>query len=358
MRRFALYSDIHGNDDALEAVLADIAPHGLTERYCLGDLVGYGPDPSAVIARVQATGDPVIRGNYDDGVGGRKGQCGCYYGTPEARADGDASYAWTDAASTTRSTRTSPAFATRLRFESEGVRVLLAHGSPRRINEYLMLDRPDWHLAKLAEEAEADVICFGHVHIPYHRAVKLESGRIVHFVSDGSVGKPKDGDTRACWAEVVIGSAEEVERARDDAAAERAGGAWVGVTFHRVAYDVESVAEAILAAGLPVRAGPQPFATRDGRAQGPRPRCCGRGPDKPEATSLGSGLPELSRIRVSRSLLALCPRLPLQERPSSRRRCRRLAPPQFRSSRCRRSSVRWPPQVRIGNFPSGVVVRR
>ena len=60
MRRIALYSDIHGNVPALEAVLADIVCTGVTERYCLGDLVGYGPDPSGVIARVRATGDPVI----------------------------------------------------------------------------------------------------------------------------------------------------------------------------------------------------------------------------------------------------------------------------------------------------------
>ena len=76
-----------------------------------------------------------------------------------------------------------------------------------------MLDRPEAHLGKLAEQAEADLICFGHIHIPYHRAVTTESGRIAHFVSDGSVGKPKDGDPRACWAEIVIGSAEEVETA-------------------------------------------------------------------------------------------------------------------------------------------------
>ncbi|HSK48453.1 MAG TPA: metallophosphoesterase family protein, partial [Coriobacteriia bacterium] len=226
----------------------------MTEHYCLGDLVGYGPDPSAVIARVQATGDPVIRGNYDDGVGGRKGQCGCYYGTPEAREDGDASYAWTDAALDDEEHAYLAGLRDELRCETEGVRVLLSHGSPRRINEYLMLDRPDWHLARLAEEADADVICFGHVHIPYHRAVRLESGRTAHFVSDGSVGKPKDGDPRACWAEVVIGSAEEVERfAGNDAAAESAGGAWVGVAFHRVAYDVDAVADRVLAAGLPPR---------------------------------------------------------------------------------------------------------
>ncbi|NTU70781.1 MAG: metallophosphoesterase family protein [Coriobacteriia bacterium] len=254
MRRFALYSDIHGNSVALDAVLADIDQTGLTERYCLGDLVGYGPDSPGVIARVQATGDPVIRGNYDDGVGKRAGSCGCYYGTPEAKSDGEASYAFTDAALTDDEHAYIAGLRDEIRFEAEGVRVLLVHGSPRRINEYLLLDRPEAHLARLAEEADADLVCFGHIHIPYHRTVRGESGRIAHFISDGSVGKPKDGDPRACWAEIVIGTADEVDAAApNDTSAECAGGAWVAARFHRVEYDVAAVATAVRAAGLPDR---------------------------------------------------------------------------------------------------------
>lgn len=252
MRRFALYSDIHGNIEALDAVLADIAAAGITERYCLGDLVGYGPDSSAVIARVRETGDPVIQGNYDEGVGGRKGQCGCYYGTPQAKLDGEESYRFTDEALADDEHVYLAGLLDEVRFEVDGVRVLLCHGSPRRINEYLMPDRTDKHLVKLAEEAEADVICFGHIHIPYHRPVRLDSGRVAHFVSDGSVGKPKDGDPRACWAEIIIGTAEGVDAAApNDTAAECAGGSWVGVNFHRAEYDIDRVAAAVIAAGLP-----------------------------------------------------------------------------------------------------------
>lgn len=254
MRRFALYSDIHGNSAALDAVLSDIDAADVAERYCLGDLVGYGPDSPGVISHVRATGDPVIRGNYDDGIGRRKGGCGCYYGTPEAKSDGEASYAYTDAALSDDEHDYLAGLLDEIRFEAEGMRVLLVHGSPRRINEYLMLDRPEAHLGRLAEAADADVVCVGHIHIPYHRSVHTESGRVAHFVSDGSVGKPKDGDPRGCWAEIVIGSAEEVEPlAPLDAAAECAGGAYVGARFHRVEYDVEAVTAAVLAAGLPPR---------------------------------------------------------------------------------------------------------
>ena len=235
MTRFALYSDIHGNSAALDAVVADIEASGIESRYCLGDLVGYGPDPSGVISRVRATGDPVVRGNYDDGVGNRRGQCGCYYGTPEAKEDGAASYAFTDVALDDDEHAYLAGLLDEIRFDTGGLHVLLVHGSPRRINEYLLLDRPEAHLAKLAREADADVVCFGHIHIPYHRVVPLEDGGVAHFISDGSVGKPKDGDPRACWALVEVESGE------------------VAVEFRRVAYDVDAVVAATREAGLPDR---------------------------------------------------------------------------------------------------------
>lgn len=241
MRRIALYSDVHANLPALEAVLADIEASGITERYCLGDLVGYGPDPSGVIARVRATGDLVVRGNYDDGVGKRSGSCGCYYPTPDDKAIGDESYTRTDAALDGAEHEYLAALRDDIRLGAEGARLLLCHGSPRRISEYLMPDRPDDNLAKLADMGEADVVCVGHVHIPYHRVLTADDGRAVHYVSDGSVGKPRDGDPRPCWAELVLGTKAEVNSA---CGSDRAAGpvgmpgdrerVWLGAVFHRV----------------------------------------------------------------------------------------------------------------------------
>lgn len=96
MQRIALFSDIHGNSVALDAVLADIEASGITERYCLGDLIGYGPDPAGVIARLRDAGIPTIPGNYDEGVASRRGSCGCYYATSAAREFGERSYEFTD----------------------------------------------------------------------------------------------------------------------------------------------------------------------------------------------------------------------------------------------------------------------
>lgn len=272
MRRIALFSDVHGNLVALDAVLGDMAARGFTEaseRYCLGDLIGYGPDPGGVIERVRSLGIPTIIGNYDDGVAAHRGQCGCYYGTAHAKQDGEASYRITEGLLSADDAGWLLSLPHHLWIEHGGVSILLTHGSPRRLNEYLLPDRTDAQLARLAIEAGAHVVCHGHIHIPYHRALDAMSaadmrprgarelppteGRI-HYVSSGSVGKPKDGDARACWVELVVGGQHEVrEAAPDDHAAGPIGTTdiWLGLVVRRVPYDVGVVVRAMLDVGLP-----------------------------------------------------------------------------------------------------------
>ncbi len=234
VHRFAIFSDIHGNVVALDAVLADMDSAGVEERYCLGDLVGYGPEPAAVIDRIRSAGIPTIIGNYDEGVAQRRGDCGCYYATDQARVDGEASYAFTETAVGDEDANWLLGLPHEIRFEVEGCRVVLAHGSPRKINEYLLPDRSDVQLARLADAAGADLVCVGHVHIPYLRTLTAADGRAVTYVSSGSVGKPKDGDPRACWVELTVESADRIS-----------------AIVHRVEYDVEAVAAAVVAVGLP-----------------------------------------------------------------------------------------------------------
>jgi len=254
VERIALFSDVHGNVPALEAVLDDIAASGVNEVYCLGDLVGYGPDPGGVIDRIRARDIPTIRGNYDDGVGNRRGECGCYYATEEAKANGAASYAFTEAALPDSDLEWLAALPDVLWLERGGARIMLAHGSPRKINEYLLPDRSDEQLLRLAREVDADVVCVGHIHMTYHRTMSAPDGSVVHYVSTGSAGKPKDGDPRAAWVELVLGDEDEVAQiADDDLALAPIGDGWVtlGVCVHRVEYDVDAVTAAMAEAGLP-----------------------------------------------------------------------------------------------------------
>ena len=226
--RLAIFSDVHSNLPALEAVLADIAAAGVDDRYCLGDQVGYAPWPNETLELLQREDIPIVMGNYDDGTGYDRDECGCAYKDPTEEALGDESFAWTKAHTSEANKAYLRSLHPQIRFEQDGHRFLLVHGSPRRINEYLFEDKPDSTFARIAAGADADVIVCGHTHRPYTKRI----GETL-FINVGSAGKPKDGDPQACWA-LIDTSAEGVN-----------------VAFRRVEYDVERVAQAILASELP-----------------------------------------------------------------------------------------------------------
>lgn len=228
MEVLGFVSDIHGNALALQAVLADIEARGIERVYCLGDLVGYGPDPEGVIDRVRVAGLPCIMGNYDDGIGFERGGCGCFYPDDAARQIGAASYRFTVGAVSAEGKAWLRALPAELHIEAGGHRLHLVHGSPRRINEYLLTDRDPRTFERLAAAETDDVLVFGHTHAPWHR----EYGG-VHFVNVGSVGRPKDGDPRAAYTLL------------------RVGPGLVEAETVRVAYDAEETARGVLAAGLP-----------------------------------------------------------------------------------------------------------
>jgi putative phosphoesterase len=224
----AFISDVHGNSAALRAVLADLDTRGVERVYCLGDLVGYGPDPGGVIDLIRAAAIACVMGNYDDGVAFERGGCGCYYKDDAARAVGDASYRFTVGAVSPVDKKWLRSLPRELRIEAGGYRLHLVHGSPRRINEYLPADRDPRTFVRLAAAEDADVLVFGHTHAPWQR----EYGG-VHFVNVGSVGRPKDGDPRAAYSLLRL----------------RPG--LVEADTVRVAYDAEETARAAFAAGLP-----------------------------------------------------------------------------------------------------------
>jgi putative phosphoesterase len=225
--RVAIFSDIHGNLPALESVLVDIANQKPDARYCLGDLVGYAAFPNEVTERIQRENIPTVMGNYDDGVGYERDECGCAYREKRDRQLGDQSLAWTKVHTTADNNAFLRSLVPQIRFEDQGKRVLLVHGSPRKMNEYLFEDRPLSSFQRLAASSNADIIVFGHTHKPY---VKPVDG--VLFVNVGSVGKPKDGDWRACYALIDLNDKPAVE-------------------FRRLEYDLKKVADAIRASELP-----------------------------------------------------------------------------------------------------------
>lgn len=224
-----IFGDIHANLPALEAVLADMDARGLDNRCCLGDLVGYGTFPNEVTEIIRDLGIPTIMGNYDQGVGSSSDDCGCAYTNPAAEALGKRSIAWTNARATADSKAYLRQLPAHIPLQLGDLRVLLVHGSPRKINEYLFEDRPDSSFERLLDAAQVDVLVCGHTHIPYHKV--LPSGR--HVINAGSVGKPKDHDPRACYVTLSATNHD------------------LQVAFIRVAYDVERAARAIEASDMP-----------------------------------------------------------------------------------------------------------
>src|SRR5476649_2804373 len=201
--KIALFSDIHANLPALEAFFANAETKKPDAIYCLGDLVGYNIWPNEVIDEIRKRRIPTIAGNYDFGIGRNSDDCGCAYKTDEEKAMGKISIAYTNQVVKDKERaylRTLPAHI-RIEFQlnADRLNLLLVHGSPRKVNEYLFEDRDEKSLLRIMEQADADIMCFGHTHQPYHRilpALVTEDVHYRHAINIGSVGKPKDKDPR------------------------------------------------------------------------------------------------------------------------------------------------------------------
>lgn len=225
--RLAVFSDIHANKLALDAVLRHIESRNPDRIVCLGDLVGYGAFPNEVIETIRSTRIPTIAGNYDDGVANDRDDCGCAYIRHEDVARGQLSLRWTQRVVTPENKAWLRNLPREARFDAAGKHILCVHGSPRRINEYLYQDRLERSLLRILEPLHADVLICGHTHLHYHRSVGP-----FDIINSGSAGKPKDGDPRVMYALIQIGDE-------------------VTTTFPRVEYDVEAAARAIEASDLP-----------------------------------------------------------------------------------------------------------
>lgn len=222
--KIALISDIHANLQALEAVWDDVQKQTPDTVYCLGDLVGYGANPNEVIDFIRVEDVPTIMGNYDNGVGHDLDDCGCDYKDARLERLGELSIWWSRGHTTQENKEYLRSLPEEMRLSDGDKEMLLVHGSPRSLHEYLPEERPTVTFERIAKVAECDIMLFGHTHIPYE---KIVAG--THFVNTGSVGRPKDGDPRAGYVMLNDGEAE----------------------FRRLEYDVEAAAQAILDSDLP-----------------------------------------------------------------------------------------------------------
>ncbi|MEO7716976.1 MAG: metallophosphoesterase family protein [Capsulimonas sp.] len=231
-KRLAIFSDIHANLPAMEVVAEHIRNGDYDGVYCLGDIGGYAAQPNEVQDLIQSMGCPTIMGNYDEGVGFENETCGCNYVKPFDIKMSDVSFFWTREHTSNEHKTWLRELPRQIRLKVEDLDVLLCHGSPSSTTEYLFETRSDSYLSKFTvggrDDAQANVIVFGHTHVPFHREL---SG--VHFVNTGSVGRPKDGDPRAGYCVLTV------------------DGDQVSVEQIRLKYNVELACSHLIAAGLP-----------------------------------------------------------------------------------------------------------
>jgi len=230
MLRLAAFGGIYSNHLALSAVLADIGRRGADLAWCLGDLGGFGPHPDRAAEILRGAEIPMLRGNYDDSIGNDRADCACGYTDPRDNLFAQISYDYTAARTSSDHKAWMRGLPEQHRMEAEGRRLLLCHGSPRRVNEFLWESAcSDAFLEWLCDRYEADVILCTHTGIPWHRP--LPSGR--HVVNVGAIGRPaNDGRTEVAYALLELDGGLEVE-------------------FRPVAYDHEALAREMEAERLP-----------------------------------------------------------------------------------------------------------
>jgi putative phosphoesterase len=210
--RIAIFSDVHGNVRALEAVLADVRARGpFDEVINAGDLVFGGPRPREAMALLLAEGYPTVVGNTDEWIVGTAGGPGAVVEWTRRQLLPD-HLAFLHALP--RSYRVEP---------RGGPPLVVVHATPASTTESVMPDAPARVLTQALDLASARALVYGHIHRAYVREL---SGRLV--VNVGSVGFPFDGDPRPAWAIFTL---------RD--------GRW-GAEIVRVAYDREAVARDLL----------------------------------------------------------------------------------------------------------------
>jgi predicted phosphodiesterase len=194
--RIACLGGIYNNYLALESALNDIRRRGVDGVYCLGDLGAFGPHPDRVFPWIAEHGVQCVQGNYDDSIGNELDNCQCGYTDPQDNHFAQISYDYTLANTSEPNRRFLRQLPREIRLELGPLRVLLCHGSPRKMNEFLWESTTPTHfLSHLAEVHQADVVAATHTGIKWQR--ELAGGK--WFINVGVLGRPENDGTTHVW---------------------------------------------------------------------------------------------------------------------------------------------------------------
>jgi len=219
--KIAVISDIHSNLEALETVISNLPDYDLL--ICLGDIVGYGPQPNEVVERLrELTPTIVLLGNHDNAV--------VTGDTSDFSHHAAVAVEWTRACLDPKNLTYLSELQPSERVEIANTAVGCYHGSPNDpLSEYVYPGMPASSAKELIRKSGARLVLLGHTHVPM-----LYDLRGDMLGNPGSVGQPRDGDPRASFAIMTVDNSESYS-----------------FDIRRIDYEIRKVVEKILDAGLP-----------------------------------------------------------------------------------------------------------
>jgi predicted phosphodiesterase len=230
--QIAFLGGIYSNYLALEAALCDIRNRGVDAIYCLGDLGAFGPFPDRVFPLLAKYEVQCIQGNYDHSVGHALDDCQCGYTDPRDNVFAQKSYDYTLAHTSDAGRAFLRSLPDKRQLDIGCHRLLLCHGSPKRVNEFLWESTTsDHYLDALLEGLKIDCVFATHTGIKWSRI--LRAGR--QFVNVGVLGRPENAGQTGVWYTL---------------ASDRGIGL-LGIEFIAVHYDHRRLAYEMAAEGLP-----------------------------------------------------------------------------------------------------------
>jgi predicted phosphodiesterase len=244
--RIAVFGGVYSNHLALSAVLADAAEQGVDGVFCLGDVGGFGPHPDRSADILRESSVMTIQGNYDDSVGHALDTCQCGYTDPRDNHFARISYAYTLENTSERNRAWMRKLPRQLRVRLGDLGVLMAHGSPRRVNEFLWESMtPTPFIRRLLREHETELILVTHTGLHWHRL--LEDGRR-GVVNVGAIGRPPNDGNPGAWYAILTAPPDLDARGPVGSTSEHGT---LGVEMRRVQYDHRALAAEMREVHLP-----------------------------------------------------------------------------------------------------------
>lgn len=230
-QRIACFGGVYSNHLALAAAIQDARQRGVDSIYCLGDFGGFGPHPNRALELLRDHGVHCIQGNYDNSIGNELDDCQCGYTDPRDNHFAQISYDYTLQHTDADHRAWMRSLPESLRLELGPYKLLLSHGSPRKMNEFLWESTTSTQfLDSLADRFDADVMLITHTGIKWQR--ELANHR--RLVNVGVLGRPENDGATNVWYTVLEYNADRLS-----------------VEFVAVQYKHELLAAEMLAEQLP-----------------------------------------------------------------------------------------------------------